>query len=168
MKTEKNLGLETVLPAGSYFIGDLCYVMTNNMWDKWLNETAVYDADGKLDTYEDGFYDVYGHKVGWHGTAYGDGCYPATQNGNVSKSSSCAVDSGTIGIIPTHLVCSLFEGDVDMVTRMFTGDLGIVHRFDHEFTVELGVNSRFGHIVVRTSEDDSEFECEDYWEEIYD
>jgi len=168
MINEKNLGLNAILPAGSYYIGDLCYVFSDEMWDKWLNESAVYDVDGQVKMYEDGFYDVHGFKVGWHGTAHGDGSYPADAYGNISKTCNVFVDSGTIGIIPTHLVCSLFEGNVDMVTDMFAGKLGIVHRFDHDFIVELSENSRFGPIRVRTSEDDGDFDCVDYWEEIYD
>ena len=71
------------------FIGDLCYVLSDNVYH---NEWG--DAHG----YKDGHYKHDGKDYAMHGTG-GDGCFFDTVN-----HISIGVDSGTIGICDLELV----------------------------------------------------------------
>lgn len=68
------------MKAGTYYIGDLCYVM-HKEWDEVCNNLENGEhtlADGRA-------YAIYG-------TAHGDGCYDSVKG-------AIDVDSGTIGCI---------------------------------------------------------------------
>lgn len=76
-------------PAGRYYIGDLCYALSDDVYDKIF---GLYD-------YESG---LYSHNNGKHfflvdGTAFGDGCYPGSDGKEFS------VDAGIIGICSAAL-----------------------------------------------------------------
>lgn len=77
-------------PPGRYYIGDLCYVLGDEIYDK------VFGQEG----YEDGLYQEEGtgrfFMVG--GTAYGDGLYYG------SDGKGFGVDAGIIGITPMSCV----------------------------------------------------------------
>lgn len=75
-----------VCPAGKYYIGDLCYVLGNAVYDK------VYGGHG----YGDGLYvNKKTNEFFFVGaTAYGDGCYIG------SDGKEFGVDAGIIGICP--------------------------------------------------------------------
>ena len=70
------------LPAGEYYIGDLCYALQDQIYDK------VFGKEG----YESGFYQSPNGSFLVNSTAYGDGEYPGSD-----KHSYC-VDAGIIGI----------------------------------------------------------------------
>lgn len=151
--------LDKRLPQGKYYIGDLCYVMADGHWDEFLELTALYDSKGKLLEYEEGFFEFKGYSVGWHGTEYGDGFYTANMRGNVNDGEGCPVDSGTIGIIPwAYIAMHHTQKEID---EKILG-AGIIHEFDDSFYVELGVDSKFGKMVVKTTsdrdDDDEEYE----------
>ena len=73
-------------PAGKYYIGDLCYVLGDDVYEK------VFGGHG----YEDGLYTKKNSNEFFFvaGTAYGDGCYPS------SDGKEFCVDAGIIGICP--------------------------------------------------------------------
>mgnify|MGYP006287312487 CR=1 FL=1 len=73
----------TLLPAGTYLIGDLCYTED---WDEMLSHPGAFGrlCAGKLED---------GRDFWFSSTAYGDGCY-SDQYGN-----EYWVDSGTIGCV---------------------------------------------------------------------
>lgn len=82
-------------PAGTYYIGDLCYALSDEIYDKIF---GLYE-------YESG---IYKHTNGKDfflvdQTSYGDGCYTG------SDGKEFCVDAGIIGICPT----SLAEKDCD-------------------------------------------------------
>lgn len=90
-----------VTPAGTYYLGDPCYVLGSlgpesngyETWDK-LCETMDFDAEirGAM---------VNGHPVVMTSTAYGDGTYESTSG------KSYPVDSGQLGLVPKELVFKL-------------------------------------------------------------
>lgn len=107
------------LPAGTYYVGDICYVVDNEKWvnfceDMFPSETFT-QLDGIFETGE-------GINYANFGTKYGDGKY-YDQLGR-----SYVVDSGTIGCIP---VCALGEFNEEEARR-----LGNIIDFPTSFEVE--------------------------------
>ena len=76
------------MPTGRYYIGDLCYVMSDEEWDEVCSITI---KDNKCIEGEFNLKD--GRRFALYGTAWGDGLY------NDQYGHSYAVDSGTIGCI---------------------------------------------------------------------
>jgi hypothetical protein len=76
------------MTAGRYYIGDLCYVMSDEEWDEVCSITI---KDNKCIEGEFNLKD--GRRFALYGTAWGDGLY------NDQYGHSYAVDSGTIGCI---------------------------------------------------------------------
>jgi hypothetical protein len=116
---------KVLMPAGRYWVGDLCYVMTDSQW-KEVCELFLDDAATGVFTLTDGT------QFALFGTAYGDGLYE-DQNGN-----AYAVDAGVIG-------CVLAAKVDDEST------LGNTHTFRRPFAVgrKCGV-IRFGRIAINT------------------
>ena len=76
------------MKAGTYYIGDLCYVFNQEDWDE------VYALTTKGYKLEEGEFELSdGRKFAIYNTAYGDGEY-RDQFGN-----RYSVDSGTIGCV---------------------------------------------------------------------
>ena len=74
--------------SGNYYIGDLCYVMSDEEWDEVCSITI---KDNKCIEGEFNLKD--GRRFALYGTAWGDGLY------NDQYGHSYSVDSGTIGCI---------------------------------------------------------------------
>lgn len=122
-------------PPGKYYIGDLCYALSDDIYDR------IFGLYG----YESG---LYSHNNGKDfflvdGTAYGDGCYPS------SDGKEFAVDAGIIGICPASLAGK-------------GGDGGHFYTFDSEvrcsfksgrFTFDSGYNT----LVIDTTGDDDAY-----------
>lgn len=129
------------MPAGQYYIGDLCYVMNApGEWDKFCDITI----DGR--NCLDGEFELNGRRFATYGTAYGDGCYQS----NVS-SKELGVDAGLIG-------CILVSDIKDFPGADKCG--GIIVDFPEEFeTGEDDGTITFGHVSIPTSfnmDDDAE------------
>jgi hypothetical protein len=77
-----------MMPAGVYYVGDLCYVMKDEEWDQFLDLTikGSHLLDGEFQ-----FPD--GRRFATYGTAWGDGVYH-DQHGH-----EYSVDAGLIGCI---------------------------------------------------------------------
>jgi hypothetical protein len=71
-----------ILPAGRYYIGDLCYAMKDTIYDSVFGDTA----------YSDGYYTTKDGDFLVAGTAYGDGAYKGSNNFEYG------VDAGILGI----------------------------------------------------------------------
>ena len=130
------------MPAGKYYIGDLCYVM-HPEWDEFCSITINGHSclDGEF-TLKDG------RRFATYGTAYGDGEYPA------SNGASLGVDAGLIGCIRVDDIT-----DKEGLARM--AQLGTVVEFDSPFsTSERDGVIRFGHISVDTAGSDDEYDEE--------
>lgn len=129
------------MKAGTYYVGDLCYVLTDAEWNEVCDDLRENEeftlSNGKI--------------IFLGSTAYGDGEY----TDNYGRLYS--VDSGTLGV-----VC------VDDLDEDELSDEDIVVEFTSDFPcyVENGV-FRFGNIVIDTNAEewDEEDEEEDAWDE---
>jgi hypothetical protein len=126
----------TTLPAGTYYIGDLCYALGDDIYD------CIFGGGN----YEPGIYAEKGtgraFLVNW--TAFGDGEYPG------SDGNKFAVDAGIIGICSQ----SLMEKD---------GNGGHMYTFKSPVCCTFKREGRFffsddtGRLVVDTSGDDDAY-----------
>jgi hypothetical protein len=123
------------MPAGSYWIGDLCYVFDDDSWDEIC---GLLDGEGEF-TLKDG------RRIAIYSTAWGDGIYE-DQHGFVY-----GVDSGTLGCV--------LASDVKICTD------GSIVQFDYEFNTEYdNGNVVIGHIRINTDPDVQEPD-DDFWYE---
>ena len=127
------------MPAGKYYIGDLCYVMTDEEWDEFCSITI--DGQKVIDG-EFQFKD--GRRFATYGTAYGDGVYH-DQYGH-----SYSVDAGLIGCIKIE---DIRANNYDNLL-----DLGSIMKFDNSFATSGGRGEtdwegtiQFGHVMVETN-----------------
>ena len=123
-----------VVPAGTYVLGDPCYAIPEQYWDRVLDVTDCFSNPTGALTVNGNTYHVLGF-----GTTYGDGCYPGSDN------LTYPVDAGLIGLVPYEL--AIAEGDdvpQDGLHRIveFANDT-ICHNHD-------GV-MRFGDITINTN-----------------
>ena len=133
------------MPAGKYYIGDLCYVIADMYWNEVCTKTFDYrgrmiEGKHKLDN---------GIVFADFGTLYGDGCY-FDQNGH-----EYSVDSGTIG-------CILFDNisNTEYSDRIL--ELGNVVDFEHDFVVKSdGSVITFGKIEIDTDPEEPDPEYDD-------
>ena len=123
-----------MMPAGRYFVGDLCYVM-HDAWDEFCDITIDGNRclDGEFQLKD-------GRKFATYGTAYGDGCYEARARGEVIG--ECGVDAGLIGCILLDDIKDVRENNIDG---------GVIVEFDVPFETgeENGV-IYFGHVAINT------------------
>ena len=128
------------MPAGRYYIGDLCYVM-HNEWTEFCELTMPNNQclDGEFQLAD-------GRRFATYGTAYGDGTYQS----NISTSHS--VDAGLIGCIRVEDIRDDTYEDIER--------LGAIVEFDAPFEVSEHHGSiRFGHVHIETA---GSLETEDY------
>lgn len=135
------------MPAGKYYVGDLCYVMTDEEWKEFCDLTIKGNnvIDGEFE-FKDG------RKFASYSTKYGDGTY-YDQHGY-----SYSVDAGLIGCI---LVSDIKAEKYDNLL-----DLGAIEEFNTDFVTGGGRNFpdwegtiQFGHIAIETA---GQYEDEEY------
>jgi hypothetical protein len=89
-------------PAGTYWIGDPCYIYPDPEWGDFVHkiyegtESMSYgkDSNGAICEYK-------GNNFFICATAHGDGCYPVAKKfGEIGK---CFVDAGLLSLIPIEL-----------------------------------------------------------------
>jgi hypothetical protein len=133
--------------AGTYFVGDPCYVIRGDKWQKLLDDTNCLEDDVHSVFYLDGV------KCYAHGTAFGDGEYDVVLKSNLTKIGRCGVDSGMIGIIPMEIInvdeiLSEYQGVMDYQSL---NDLGHVYTFTKDFNVSYaGGVFDFKEIMINT------------------
>jgi hypothetical protein len=130
-----------MMPAGRYFVGDLCYVM-HDEWDEFCDITidGTNCKDGEFQLKD-------GRKFAAYGTAYGDGSYIARMHGQAIG--ECGVDAGLIGCIRVE--------DIKDTTYDNLEELGVIVEFDEPFaTSEEGGIIYIGHVAINTNWDDEE------------
>lgn len=130
------------MPAGKYYIGDLCYVMSCEEWteachlffanrdDRGCNEGEFVFADGR--------------RFACYNTKHGDGTYTSTFP---SKINTIGVDSGSVGcILVSDITSNLSEAELSAH--------GIIHSWDSSFnTWNKDGEIIFGSESVYTNED---------------
>lgn len=130
------------LPAGTYYVGDLCYSISSR-WDDFCERTI----DGSR-CLEGVFTLADGTVVATYGTAYGDGVYLDDEGREYP------VDAGLIGCV---LMSSIDEG-VDIA------GLGHQITFDSDFTVySVDGTIHIGHIAIDTDPAPEYDDEEDDW-----
>ena len=129
------------MPAGRYYIGDLCYVMH----DEWDEAVSLMFPDNHSGRGVDGEFALKdGRRFANFGTRWGDGTYTS----NIKTHHS--VDSGSIG-------CRRVE-DIQDNTYDNIETLGAVVEFDQPFEVSEDAGLiRFGAVEIETN---SEYEYE--------
>jgi hypothetical protein len=123
--------MTAVVPPGTYYLGDPCYTVPNELWQELLESCDYFDTPEGT---------VYGYTVIAFGTAHGDGVY-SDRAGNFYP-----VDAGLIGLVPVGLA-----GDVvrdDLVRKIQIDHPTICSSFD-------GV-LKFGHIEINTDDTEDE------------
>ena len=80
--------LEAKFGPGKYYIGDICYMMDDDIY---------HDTWGRKFNYEAGVFPVKDTKFAVANTAYGDGGYQGSDGREYS------VDAGVIGVVPEIL-----------------------------------------------------------------
>jgi hypothetical protein len=140
-----------MMPAGKYYIGDLCYVMDDAEWlevcDLTIRGSRVIDGEFQLKD---------GRRFAMYGTAYGDGTY------HDHYGFSYSVDSGSIGCIRMEDIKASNTyslGDTQAIL-----DFGAIQDFDTDFVTGGGIQGtmgwegliQFGHIVIETDPTEEE------------
>lgn len=125
---------DAILPAGTYFIGDPCYIVSDDkVWDHILSETDYFANPYEID-------DVI--MLCACSTSYGDGVYVGSDGKNYP------VDSGCIGAF--NVDCEGIELSEDALK------MGSVYTFESEFEVSTDPRGiiQIGHISIDTGSDD--------------
>ncbi len=133
------------MPAGTYYVGDLCYVMDDDSWDEVCNLTFDTMSGESL---EGGFTLSNQKPFVMFGTAYGDGEY------NDQFGRKYPVDSGTIGcMLVVHATKDGLNG-------------GQIIKFHEPFECsKKGGTLFFGPIIINTDDElDYDGEVFDDWD----
>ena len=126
------------MPAGKYYVGDLCYVMDNNEWHQVCARTIQGNkiVNGEFELPDRRRFAIYS-------TAYGDGEY-YDQYGH-----TYSVDAGSIGCV---LMSDIRANKYDNLL-----DLGAILEFTEPFeTGSQGGQLEFGHVLIDTDDEDEE------------
>lgn len=126
-----------MMPAGKYYVGDLCYVM-HDEWDECCGLFFRGRTDHGCNEGEFNLKD--GRRFANFNTMYGDGCYES------NLGTSHGVDSGSIG-------CIRVEDIRDEITEQGMKNLGAVITFDMPFNVtKQDGDICFGRMRIATGE----------------
>jgi len=133
-----------MMPAGTYYIGDLCYVM-HDVWDEFCDLTITKDHV----CVQDGEMTLHGKRFATYSTMYGDGVYHDKQG------KEYGVDAGLIGCI--HVDCISVEEHKNL-------DLGHVHKFDRPFRTGRSMDGTiyFGDVEIHTGDCAFDTDTDDY------
>lgn len=126
-----------MMPAGRYYVGDLCYVM-HPQWDEFcaitIHEHQCLDGEFVLKN---------GVRFATYGTQYGDGTYQDLQGRRY------CVDAGLIGCIRLE--------DIQDDDQWIEG--GQIVEFDHPFhTRSEDGTIHIGHVTIHTGDEMYDYE----------
>jgi len=129
-----------MMPAGKYYVGDLCYVM-HDAWDEMMDiffpDNSGLPKDGEF-TLKDG------RRFASYSTMYGDGLYPSNIGSNFS------VDAGLIGCIRLEDIRDPEATEARMKA------LGAIVEFGTDFVTESDTYNtgiiQFGRVVIETGD----------------
>lgn len=139
--------------AGTYYIGDICYALNDDIYQKYWGNQFSFDS---------GLYDVDGKQFAVLPTAYGDGCYRGRGD---NFDCDFPVDAGVIGLVDIRLVDKFdtnapinfgkvvtFEQDI-----MFSYDFGTITILSKDFLVTIVTDDEY--------EEDDEWD-DDEWDDM--
>jgi len=134
------------LPAGTYFIGDPCYLIEDPDWDKigdatnWFgSENNIMFPDAPVD-WDDGLYHWNGLVCFASHTKYGDGVYH-----DGGRKQEYWVDSGLIGVTP-------FDGNYPEKAGLGFSLGGLIKDFKKPVVVwEEDGEFHIGRMIIRTN-----------------
>ncbi len=131
------------MPAGRYYIGDLCYVMH----DEWKEVCELmFPPYAPPRGVEGEFTLADGRRFASFGTAWGDGEYRSSIN------TLHSVDSGSIGCIRVEDIRDNTYTDIET--------LGAIVEFAEPFEVDADQGLlKFGDILIETAADEEELEA---------
>ena len=143
-----------LMPAGTYYVGDLCYLLTEKTDEIYDDLVLGFDNDGKAVDIKAGRRKVF--SAFYANTAYGDGQY----SDNIGNKYS--VDAGIIGVVQllsADLIAAAKKLDADGHAKVidFPEDFRVDRDEDGTFT--------FGHLTIETGDSDQEEEEEDDWDD---
>ena len=88
------------LPAGTYWIGDPCYLVADEDWDELLRTTGFFGLpDHSSTNWDDGLFEYKGGTCFAWGTSYGDGLFSLLDDQR-QEVAELGVDAGLLGILP--------------------------------------------------------------------
>jgi hypothetical protein len=126
-----------MMPAGKYYVGDLCYVMSNDEWKEICG--LLFEGRNDYGVNQGEFTMKDGRRIASYHTAYGDGVYES----NIHTSHS--VDSGGIGCI--------LVSDIEADKYEDIQELGAIVDFAVNFpTSNEDGEIQFGHVSINTKE----------------
>ena len=137
-----------MMPAGRYYVGDLCYVMDDEEWEQFCSLTIQGNrcVDGEFNLPD-------GRRFATYGTAWGDGLYRDQHKNEYS------VDAGLIGCIRVEDIRAEKYEDIER--------LGAIHEFATDFITSGGRGTpnwkgviQFGRVLIETDSDGWEDEDE--------
>ena len=130
------------MPAGRYYIGDLCYVMH----PEWKEVCRLFfPANAPPRGVEGEFTLKDGRRFASFATAWGDGEYRSSIN------TLHSVDSGSIGCIRVE--------DIRDNTYSNIETLGAIVEFDQPFEVSADQGLlKFGHVLIETADEEESME----------
>lgn len=134
-----------MMRAGTYYVGDLCYVMK----DKWDDVIEKMYPNGQDESCEGELMASDGTKFAYYKTAWGDGSY-YDQNGN-----RYSVDAGLIGCVRWEDIVDQEEAE-DIVKRRH----GQKITFDYDFYVSYephGGLISIGNVTIETDPDEDDY-----------
>lgn len=133
-----------MIPAGTYFLGDPCYVVPDELWSPLLDATRFFEDDPHI--LFQGKYNILAFS-----TAYGDGCFRG------SDGKDYGVDAGMIGLVETTINPAAVATDYTSIVT-----------FDRptQCTRDLDGTLTFGDVVIPTGDtDDSDWDDEDFYDD---
>lgn len=122
------------LPAGTYWIGDLCYIL-DDLWDEICNMYSKHESE--TGTFGGEFTLSDGRRFAMYGTRFGDGTY------NDQSGHDYGVDSGTLGCFPVSA-----DDPVNSLGRL----VNFRNDFDTGYTDRDCSVIKFGHIQIDTGD----------------
>lgn len=133
----RDCDIQCTMPAGEYYIGDLCYVM-HEEWDEVCD--LFFDRNSPYGCLQGKFKLKDGREFVSFNTRYGDGTYY-----DQTRTNEYGVDAGLIGCIKVSDIRDQLPPD------------SVIVLFDQDFHCHSdGSKLRFGHVVIDTDPGDEE------------
>lgn len=145
MKQIEHKSFKAEFKPGTYFVGDPCYALRDDLYNKWGNDN----------NYDDGDYEYFA--VG--STAYGDGTYTDTYSGR-----EFGVDAGILGVVNMEFANpDANRNDIlNRLGRIITVKETLIFEYNHE-ACTFSYDYDGQKIEIHTTADEDEEDIENEW-----